>query len=39
VLQLRKLKTSGLWEQYWARRFRQEGAVLPEAARRVQGSR
>jgi len=39
VLQLRKLKTSGLWEQYWARRFRQEGTVPPEAARRVQGSR
>src|SRR3989442_4387920 len=38
-LQVRKLKTSGLWEQYWARRFRQEGAVPPEAARRSQGSR
>jgi len=25
VLQLRKLKTSGLWDQYWAHRFRQEG--------------
>ena len=39
VLQLRKLKTSGLWEQYWARRFRQEGAVPAEAAGRSQRSR
>ena len=39
VLQLRKLKTSGLWEQYWARRFRQEGTVPGDAQRPARGSR
>ena len=34
VLQLRKLKTSGMWDQYWARRFRQEGTAAPEPTRR-----
>ena len=34
VLQLRKLKTSGMWDQYWARRFRQEGTVAAEPTRR-----
>ena len=31
VLQLRQLRTSGLWDAYWARRFEQERAAAPAA--------
>jgi len=32
LLQLRKLKTSGLWDTYWAHRFTEERAVSPRLA-------
>jgi hypothetical protein len=31
LLQLRRLKTSGLWDAYWARRFEQERSAVPTA--------
>lgn len=34
VLQLRQLKTSGLWDAYWTRRFEQERAPAPAADQR-----
>jgi hypothetical protein len=33
VLRLRQLKTSGLWEEYWGRRFREEPAAAPRPRR------
>jgi hypothetical protein len=32
VMQLRQLKSSGLWDEYWARRVRQEGADTTRGA-------